>query len=154
MRKFHISVGLLLALAFPVLCPAQEATQIETAPPQEVEKLPLSAADEANCDYRFELSAAGDVCFPHKSHRKLGCGTCHHQSQARPLETPHPDYLTSSWKRYRNCLSCHFSNPDNIADETPSSKVALHENCWKCHEKGTGAEVSKRCPDCHLEEEK
>ena len=168
MRKFYLSVGLLFVLAFPLLCCAQETAQIETASPQEVEKFPLSAADQAECDYRFELTTVGDVCFPHKLHRKLGCGTCHHQSRAKPLETPHPEYLTSSWhscqschdpdtdrqKAYRNCLSCHLPHPDNIADETPSSKVALHKNCWKCHEEGTGAEASRRCPDCHIEEEK
>lgn len=168
MRKFYVSAGLLVVLVIPILCSAQVTAQTESNPPQELEKFPLSAADLAECDYIFELSSVGDVCFPHRTHRKLGCETCHHQSRAKPLVTPHPDYLTSSWhsceschdpdtasqKRYRNCLSCHLPDPDNIADETPSSKVALHENCWKCHEKGTGAEASKRCPDCHIEEEK
>ena len=179
MHKFHFSVGMLLVLAFPVACiaqqaeqaetiPSQQAEQAETIPSQQADKLPLSASDLAECDYTFELTLAGDVCFPHKSHRKLGCGTCHHQSKAKPLVTPHPDYLTSSWhscqschdpeterqKTYRNCLECHLPEADNIADETPSSKVALHENCWKCHEKGTGAEASKRCPDCHIENKK
>ena len=167
MRKFYFSVALLVALAIPVLGFSQQANQAETGSPQEAEKSPLSAADKADCDYVFELAYAGDVCFPHRTHRKLGCGTCHHQSRARPLETPHPDYLTSSWhscqschdpntarqKTYRNCLDCHLPNPDSIADETPSAKVALHENCWKCHEKGTGAEVSARCADCHQEDE-
>ena len=166
MRKFYFSVGLLVVLAFPLLCYSQEATQIETATLQEVASVPLGEPDEAQCDYRFELSSVGDVCFPHKSHRKLGCGTCHHQSKAKPLESPHPEYLTSSWhscqschdpdtdrqKTARSCSSCHLPDPDNIADETPSSKVAIHKNCWKCHESGKGAEASKGCSDCHMQE--
>jgi hypothetical protein len=143
---------------------AAAPTEAQTSTPQQADEFPLSAEDMANCDYRFELDDAPDVCFPHKSHRRLGCGKCHHQSKAKPLNTPHPEYLTSSWhschschdpeterqKVYRNCLDCHHANPNSIADETPSSKVALHENCWKCHDKGIGAQASARCPDCHI----
>jgi DnaJ-class molecular chaperone len=156
MRKFYFSVGLLLVVSFPQLGFSQEAGSV-----------PASEVQQVACDIRFEL-AVGDVCFPHKMHRKMGCKECHHQYQAEALETPHPDYLTSSWKscqtchseesaqqkRSRRCSSCHFSDPDNIADETPSSKVAHHKSCWKCHDSGTGAEASAGCADCHIKEEK
>ena len=167
MRKFYIPVGLLVVFSFSQLSFSQETAQNETTPLQEAASAPLSETPEVPCDIRFELTV-GDVCFPHKSHRKLGCNECHHQYKAKVLETPHPDYLTSSWKscqschsedsgsqkRSRSCSSCHLSDPDNIADETPSSKVALHKSCWKCHISGTGAEASEGCADCHIEEEK
>ena len=166
MRKFYLTVGLLVVFAFPFFCASPGTSAASTGPPQGAEKHPSPATDQAGCDYRFELPTVGDVCFPHKSHRKLGCGTCHHQSKAQPLDTPHPEYLTSSWhsceschdpetgrqKTYRKCLSCHLPHPDNIADETPSAKVAMHQNCWKCHERGTGAEASAKCPDCHMKD--
>ena len=166
MRKFYIPVGLLVVFSFSQLSFSQEAAQTETTPLKEAVSTPLSEPPEITCDIRFELTA-GDVCFPHKSHRKLGCNKCHHQYKAKALETPHPDYLTSSWKscqschneesgqqkRARLCSSCHFSDPDNIADETPSSKVAIHKSCWKCHDSGTGAAASKGCADCHIKEE-
>ena len=167
MRKFYISLGLLLVFCFSQLSFSQEVAQIETTPLQQGASTPPTEVQEVPCDIRFELTA-GDVCFPHKMHRKMGCKECHHQYQAKVLETPHPGYLTSSWKscqtshseesgpqkRSRSCSSCHFSDPDSIADETPSSKVALHKSCWKCHDSGTGAEASSGCADCHMKKEK
>ena len=112
-------------------------------------------------------SSVGDVLFPHNLHVKdLGteCAECHHQIQAMDLNTPHPDYLNSSWincqtchdtsseagKEYYKCSDCHHSVPNNIADETLSSKVVIHKSCWKCHETGTGVQASEGCSDCHV----
>ena len=118
----------------------------------------------------FEASV-GNVHFPHKLHvddLELPCVKCHHQVSAVNLVTPHPDYLESSWinchlchdpgkktdKPYYKCSECHHENPNNITDETLSSKVVTHRSCWKCHESGTGVEASKGCPDCHVKDEK
>lgn len=116
-------------------------------------------------------ASVGDVHFPHKFHVDdlgLECVKCHHQISAEKLETPHPDYLDSSWinchlchdpkqdtgKTYYKCSNCHHENPDNITDETLSSKVVTHRSCWACHESGTGVEASKGCPDCHVKDNK
>ena len=112
-------------------------------------------------------SSVGDVFFSHKLHIKdleLECAECHHQIHAVDLDTPHPDYLTSSWTRcntchvtnsdrsnqYYKCSDCHHSEPSNLADETLSSKVVVHKSCWKCHESGTGVKASTGCSDCHV----
>jgi hypothetical protein len=116
-------------------------------------------------------SSVGYVIFPHDFHVtdvELECVECHHQIHAVDLDTPHPDYLDSSWincqachnpesetnKTYYKCSDCHHTNPDDITDETLSSKVVIHKNCWSCHETGTGVEASKGCVDCHVKEEK
>lgn len=116
-------------------------------------------------------SSVGYVIFPHDFHVtgvELECVECHHQIHAVELDTPHPDYLKSSWincqachspesvasKVYYKCSACHHSNPDNIADETLSSKVVVHKNCWKCHESGTGIKASAGCVDCHIKDNK
>lgn len=116
-------------------------------------------------------SSVGDVVFPHKVHvkdMKLECAECHHQIHAMDLDTPHPDYMESSWisckichntnsqnrKKYYKCSDCHHSDLDDISDETLSSKVVTHKSCWNCHETGTGVEASKGCVECHVKEEK
>ena len=116
-------------------------------------------------------STVGDVLFPHNLHiedQEMECVECHHQIHAKKLDTPHPDYLASSWIHCQtchdpnlgvkemsyNCSDCHHSDPDNISDETLSSKVVIHTSCWECHEVGTGAEASEVCTDCHVKEEK
>jgi len=115
-------------------------------------------------------SSVGDVLFPHKLHvedLEVECVNCHHQISAVKLDTPHPGYLESSWincqlchdpnqgtdKTYFKCSECHHENPNNITDETLSSKVVTHKSCWKCHESGTGVEASKGCPGCHVKKE-
>ena len=120
-------------------------------------------------DIFFE-SLLGTVHFPHDLHVDdlgLECGECHHQIHAMDLETPHPDYMKSSWikcqichdensamsKEYYKCSDCHHSNLEDIADETLSSKVVIHKNCWACHESGKGVEASRGCTDCHVSED-
>jgi hypothetical protein len=116
-------------------------------------------------------SSVGYVIFPHDFHVtgvEMECVECHHQIHAVELDTPHPDYLDSSWincqachspesvtsPTYYKCSACHHTNPNNIADETLSSKVVVHKNCWKCHETGTGVKASEGCTDCHVKEER
>jgi Zn finger protein HypA/HybF involved in hydrogenase expression len=111
-------------------------------------------------------SAVGEVLFRHQMHiGDLGikCAECHHQINAKPLNTPHPDYFSSSWINCKTCheeaeriarkayicSECHETRPKNIADETLSAKVVIHKQCWKCHGVGTGKEASKGCEKCH-----
>lgn len=111
-------------------------------------------------------SSVGEVVFHHQMHVKdlsIKCVECHHQIDARKLATPHPDYFKSSsikceichmhageikQKGYI-CSACHSTKPMNIADETLSSKVVVHKQCWKCHQVGTGKQASKGCEKCH-----
>ena len=116
-------------------------------------------------------SSVGYVIFPHDFHVtgvEMECVECHHQIHAVELDTPHPDYLMSSWincqachnpdsasdQVYYQCGECHHTDQDNIADETLSSKVVVHKSCWKCHDTRTGVEASQGCVDCHVKEEK
>jgi hypothetical protein len=110
-------------------------------------------------------SSVGEVVFRHEMHIKdfnIGCVECHHQINARKLDTPHPDYLKASWVSCATCHSespqrnavyacseCHRTNPVNIADETASAKVVIHQKCWKCHEVARGEDASKGCEKCH-----
>jgi hypothetical protein len=115
---------------------------------------------------RLFPSSVGEVTFRHQAHiqdRKIDCIECHHQINAKKLETPHPDYFKSSWikceichdeskaARHKSyaCSGCHRTNPASIADETLSAKVVVHKQCWKCHPVGTGKEASKGCEFCH-----
>ena len=112
-------------------------------------------------------SSVGNVLFPHDVHVKdleVECAECHHEIHAAGLDTPHPDYMTSSWsscetchgtnsetsQKYSKCSVCHNTDSDNIANETLSSKVVVHKSCWKCHESGTGVTASVGCKDCHI----
>lgn len=111
-------------------------------------------------------SSVGEVTFRHQMHIKdlsVKCADCHHQIDAKPLSTPHPDYFRSSWINCKTCHSaaengapkayicsgCHRTNPINIADETLSAKVVVHKQCWKCHGVGAGKDASKGCEKCH-----
>lgn len=112
-------------------------------------------------------SSAGDVTFQHQTHiqeRGIQCTECHHQINAKKLETPHPDYFKQSWIKCRichneeaakgnaslySCTACHRTNTNDIADETLSAKVVVHKQCWKCHVIGTGKDASAGCKKCH-----
>lgn len=132
----------------------------------------LAAGSPSNADAvempseRIFPSTAGEVIFHHQMHVKdlsIKCVECHHQINAKKLNTPHPDYFKSSsikceichdeseklkQKPYL-CSVCHRTNPANIADETLSAKVVIHQKCWKCHAVGTGKDASKGCEKCH-----
>jgi hypothetical protein len=143
-------------------------------PTIEVSQSASTAVKTVKTDIPDEIvfnSSVGDVHFSHKLHvddLDVECVECHHQIYAVELETPHPGYLESSWincqlchnpspqadKNYYKCSDCHHSDPNNITDETLSSKVVTHKRCWKCHESGTGVEASKGCVVCHVKEKK
>lgn len=138
-----------------------------------ISAIALLAADLPAPSYAAEMpvqkrfsSSVGEVVFEHQKHiqeRSIECVECHHQINAKKLETPHPDYFKSSWinceichsksgkaeqKAYA-CSGCHRANPINIADETLSAKVVTHKQCWKCHQVGTAKEASEGCGFCH-----
>jgi len=151
-----------------------EARWAEIAHPVPMAEVSQSAILAEGVDVPIEItysSSVGDVLFTHEQHIKdqeIECVECHHQIHAKDLLTPHPDYMTSSWvsckichdenseknRKYYKCSDCHHSEPDNIADETLSSKVVTHKNCWNCHETGTGVEASQACAECHLKKAK
>jgi len=138
--------------------------------PGEASEGSLSLEDASTLQEILIESSVGDVIFPHDFHVTgvdMECVECHHQIHAVELDTPHPDYLTSSWincqachspesdsaQVYYLCGECHHENLSNIADETLSSKVVVHKSCWKCHDTRTGVEASQGCVDCHVKEE-
>jgi c(7)-type cytochrome triheme protein len=168
MLKLHVSMGVLLCSTLPFLCHAQEVEQTGTVA-EEVSSGSTEVVTGVPEKITLE-STVGDVVLPHDVHVKdvkLKCKVCHHQIRATELDTPHPDYMTSSRascqtchstnsanrKKYYKCSECHPSEPDDIADETLSSKVVIHQSCWKCHEAGTGAEASRGCNNCHARKE-
>ena len=112
-----------------------------------------------------EVLELGDVRFPHELHYdtlELECESCHHETQATELEIPHQEYFEDFWINcaicHREspatsgplaCSQCHHRSPTDIADETLSAKVVIHQSCWECHEVGTGPQASQSCPTCH-----
>jgi hypothetical protein len=128
-------------------------------------RLPRSGVAEIPSEIYFP-SSVGEVIFRHQMHIKdlsIKCVECHHQINAKELNTPHPDYIKSSWVNCKvchdgsgkikqnayTCSECHQSNPIDIADETLSPKVVVHKQCWKCHPVSVGKEASTSCEKCH-----
>lgn len=157
MRPLGLVVGLVALLAVSVSAFSQTGDATE---PAEQASAPLP-------DVIVFESALGDVHFPHTRHQKMRCKRCHHQIHARELDTPHEEYFVASWIKCQNChetdsefgdsyfkcSGCHHAEPESIIDETISSKVVIHESCWKCHKSGTGVKASEGCSYCHQEQE-
>ncbi len=110
-------------------------------------------------------TVAGDVEFEHEMHFSdlgIDCTECHHEANAGAITTPHPAYLETASidcsgchregveaTQAHACSRCHPDTPADIADETLSSKVVIHEVCWRCHEENTGESASRGCKNCH-----
>jgi len=168
MRNLYVTVGVLGFFIFSHPGYPQEVDQTGAAP-----QVATSDSVPANSALPDEItleSSEGYVVLPHDVHIKdvkIKCVKCHHQIRAQGLDTPHPDYLTASRvncqtchstdsesrNKYYKCSDCHHSDPDNIADETLSSKVVIHKSCWECHEAGTGVKASEGCSNCHVKKE-
>lgn len=125
----------------------------------EIEQLP---------DVIRSASSIGEVAFPHQFHFEVlefECQTCHHEINAAALKMPHEDYFDDFWidcrichksdgstvSQPQSCSNCHHDSPTDIADETLSSKVVIHKQCWECHELEVGQEASQACSECHLQ---
>lgn len=150
----------------------QRWAEIAHPVPSGEEEQPAEAAVELDIpDVVSYPSSVGDVQFTHRKHaveQEIECVECHHQIHANDLATPHPDYMTSSWvscktchdtnttnsEKYYRCAVCHLPDPDDISDETLSSKVVTHTSCWNCHETGTGVDASRGCAECHVKTKK
>lgn len=152
-----VVVGLLVVAvaAVPGFLPAQEDDDSDT--PVMTETRPGDPGD---------YQGWGDVDFPHDFHiddLELECEECHHETNALRLKMPHEDYFDDFWIDCtichksdsevsldpQSCSECHPSNPKNSADETLSAKVVIHQNCWNCHDSGTGSDAAETCSFCH-----
>lgn len=111
-------------------------------------------------------STISPALFPHGRHTRkfaIDCARCHHEINAAPLSIPHENYFDDFWidcsichrgpgtpaLEPQACSACHHSPNGNSADETLSSKVVIHKNCWSCHAMSTGAKASSACKSCH-----
>ena len=145
----------------------EKASTIVASTSRAIVKTKFPKSDTAEIPSEINIpSSVGEVIFRHQMHIKdlsIKCVECHHQINAKTLNTPHPDYLKSSWINCKvchdksgkikqnayTCSECHHSNPIDIADETLGAKVVIHKQCWKCHPVSTGKEASKGCEKCH-----
>ena len=109
-------------------------------------------------------STVGEVTFPHEAHfddLEIECEACHHETNAKMLHMPHEEYFKDFWiecgichhpsnepQEAKSCATCHHC-PVNCSDETMSTKVVIHQNCWQCHESGEGEDASATCAFCH-----
>lgn len=111
--------------------PAQVEKKQEPAQPA-----PAQSAQPAQMTETLKFpSHLGEVEFPHKKHVDdygTECKKCHHTSDKPEDCTP--------------CTACHEKQG---TDKMPDIKVAVHKNCWECHEAGKGAEAAKNCKFCH-----
>ena len=147
MTKYSVVAALVVSFAGLIACVTAQAQD----PPAE----------------KMFPSAIGEVIFRHQAHvqeRGIACADCHHQINAKKLKTAHPDYFKSSWinceichndthkakPSFYSCSACHQANTKNIADETLSAKVVIHQQCWKCHAIGAGKDASSGCSKCHF----
>ena len=116
-------------------------------------------------------STVGEVYFPHQMHfedLEIDCEQCHHEMNASKFDIPHEEYFDSFYIDCKAChddedtkemvahacSNCHHKKPINIADEMISKKVAVHQNCWECHDSGKSVEASESCEFCHSREKK
>jgi len=161
-------------LAFAVgACSLAESNDVPTAASSDAVEAESGAAPARNRVSKSEgggipsqvrfASSVGEVVFQHEMHfkdRGIACVQCHHQINAKKLNTPHPDYLKSSTVNCQvchkeseqtvySCTGCHDAKRRDIADETLSAKVVIHKQCQTCHSVGTGKDASNACLLCH-----
>jgi len=164
-KSWLVLVAILVVASFTMLFTG-------AAPSESDPKLPeaeRSAATQDSIRGTDEIrmpSSIGEVVFPHLEHIDdfgIECTECHHEVNASVLNMPHEEYFKDFWiacgichrddakpsSEPKACSACHHERPSSIADQTLSSKVVIHKNCWECHDIGTGAEASNECAFCH-----
>lgn len=145
----RLSSQLLLNLALVLVWLAASAAAAPSDPPEAI---------------RW-ASPIGEVVFAHLRHAEeygAECVSCHHETVAANLEVPHPTYFEDFWVDCKvchtgsatpavqgKCVACHPERASGLNLEMPTVKVAIHRNCWGCHDRGTGAESAKQCGFCH-----
>ena len=116
----------------------------------------------------YDEHKKGIVTFTHKKHieeYKIGCGECHHDKDAKPLDLKIGDEVQS-------CLECHVKGQadkkalramapaERKKEELKYYDGAIHENCQGCHEKFNIEKAGDKrkgpapvsCNDCHPKE--
>jgi hypothetical protein len=159
------SLVILPALALPLLFYLASPSPSPTAPPSQT-AVDSTSPGAASAAVPREDFAIGPAFFPHGRHARkfaIDCARCHHETNAAPLSSPHENYFQDFWidcsichrgpgtaaLEPQACSTCHHSPNGNSADQTLSSKVVIHKNCWSCHDMGTGAKASSACKTCH-----
>ncbi len=175
MTKSALSITTLLVLTSAILfstttkdieeVPATHGWLVTTAGEQDATDSPKDSI-EIPSEIISEASV-GEVVFPHLEHYEdfeIKCVECHHEMNAKNINIPHEEYFDDFWINCEGChinteskemiahacSNCHNSHPTSIADEMISKKVAIHKNCWRCHDLGTGLEASESCAICHV----
>jgi hypothetical protein len=169
MKKSTLALIAILGLASITILFIEEApSEPDLGLPPISNDIVQQAVDEASAD-QDEIrtpSTIGEVIFPHLWHIEdfeIECQECHHEIRATALHMPHEEYFEDFWIECgvchksdgppeggaMACSDCHHERPNGIADQTLSSKVVIHQNCWDCHDIGTGAEASAECSFCH-----
>lgn len=168
MKKSSLAIIAILALASLTMLFIGEAP---STPDTRLPALLQAATDQENqstgdTDEIRTPSSAGEVVFPHLEHIDdfgIECQECHHEVNATALNMPHEKYFDDFWIECGvchhdgdepeqgpiACSSCHHERPNGVSDQTLSSKVVIHKNCWECHDIGTGADASGECSFCH-----
>lgn len=171
MEKYLILFSLLVLAAVGAWSLAGSSAEAphRLPPLQEPPAAEAAAADTASAampEFIRSPSHLGEVEFPHLFHYDdlgIACADCHHETDATVLNVPHEDYFDDFYidcttchhpsgevtQEPQACSSCHPASPRTIADETLSAKVVIHQNCWECHDAGTGAEAFTNCKACH-----
>ena len=160
---------LLFLWFFALIVLAAITMAVKTPPSFQPQATPLSDTADDPVQLPDEIitpSFVGEVYFPHETHvedLELDCDECHHEINASALNIPHDEYFDDFWIDCEVCHrtsstvddlpmacdECHHHSPVSIADESLSAKVAIHENCWECHDIEEGEDASKNCSFCH-----
>lgn len=172
MKKHIFIVGVFIFIVITMFFVATKKPEIEgnllvvKTTSAVVRDTPSSSQKDSIPSVITSLSSAGEVTFPHQQHFTdfgLECKACHHEINAAKLKFPHENYFDDFWidckichhesgsvkLQAQACSKCHHTYPSVITDETLSSKVVIHKQCWGCHKVGKGEEASKSCKKCH-----
>ena len=118
----------------------------------------------------YDEHKQGIVTFTHKKHTeeyKIGCGECHHDKDAKPLDLKIGDDV-------QPCLECHIKGQadrkalramapaERKKEEVKYHYGAIHENCQGCHEKFNEEKAGDKrkgpapvsCTQCHPKKDK
>lgn len=166
-RLLLFSPALLVGLAISIAMARPSPSLQDESDPAVSEVDQATEPEEVEAPEEIVTEApVGEVTFPHYMHveaLEIACNECHHETNAKPLYNPHPQYFSTVWGECTachkedasdgliagKCSSCHPDTPRNTSDAALSAKVVIHRQCWNCHDVGTGVDASKECSYCH-----